>query len=1157
MRLRSIPLLAVLAVLAALPTTALAQPGAASPIFINEIHYDNTGTDAGEAIEVVAPEGTNLVGYSIVLYNGMNGASYDSKALSGTVGASKTVTQNYLSNGIQNGAPDGVALIGPGDVVIQFLSYEGTFTAVGGLANGVVSTSIGFSENGSEPTGMSLQLAGSGDSYGDFMWQSVRASSFGALNVGQTYTGTGGGDPPPPAACAGAIDPISEVQGPGDATPCAGQVVAVEGIVTGDFQGASNLNGVFIQDPTPDEDPNTSEGIFVFDPNAPALAVGDRVRITGTAVEFFGLTQITTVTATEVLESGVALPAATTLDLPADTAARERLEGMRIVAPGTLTVTESRNADNFGELKLSSGGVLFTPTEVAEPGPAAAAIAAENVRRSIILDDAKSAANPRPVPYVGPLDSLRRGDTTSGLTGILSYGFGQYRVQPTTEPTFTENNPRPAAPDDVGGDIQIGSFNVLNYFITFGRSEDRGADSETEFAQQEAKIVDAINGLGAEIVALQEIQDTSDEAAFANDPDAALDRLVVALNADPDSDLVWAKVPAPSPYANTDEIRNAIIYQPSKVERVGEPGALNDPAFANARTPLSQTFRAGAETFTVIANHFKSKSGTGTGDNANTGQGSFNGDRVRQATALLGYIRDLQVSTGDPDVLALGDLNSYTREDPIDVLIAGGLVDVAATRIAEADRYSFVFDGAQGNLDHEIATPELAAKLTGADIWHINADEPDAFQYTGPEEFFALDAYAASDHDPSLVGLEIGEEPNRAPVADLIVSPSSGEEPLGVVFDGSGSSDPDGVEDLSSYSLAFGDGSAPATGSGRPPASISHTYTSPGSYTATLTVTDAVGESAEDSVSVTVSQANRAPVARPDEYSQAGSDTSLVVSAAQGVLANDSDADGDTLSAALISGPASGMLTLDEDGSFSYRANADFVGVDSFSYRAGDGKAQSEAVTVSITVAAGCEGKRATIVGTNGADSLSGTAGDDVIVALGGNDKLYGQGANDTLCAGAGVDKVDAGLGNDVIDGGEGEDDINGNQGDDTIDGGGGNDYLQGERGNDTIRGGAGNDRLIGVSGNDILSGGEGADTLSGGFGLDTISGGAGNDTIKGSDDDDQITGDEGDDTLEGGSGNDSIDGGPGTDTIIGGPGSDTCTTGETVSQCIGTPGGP
>ncbi|MDQ3723671.1 MAG: ExeM/NucH family extracellular endonuclease [Actinomycetota bacterium] len=777
---RRIFLFAVLAALASPPMTASAQSGAASPIFINEIHYDNAGTDAGEAIEVVAPEGTSLAGYSLVLYNGAGGAAYDTDALSGTVGPSRTVTQTYPSNGIQNGAPDAIALIGPGNVVIQFLSYEGTFTATGGPAAGSTSTDIGVSENGLQTAGMSLQLSGSGDSYGDFAWQSARTSSFGALNADQTYTATGGpggGDPPPPGPCGGAIDPISEVQGPGDATPCAGQVVTVEGIVTGDFQGAGSLSGVFIQDPAPDADAATSEGIFVFAPSGPALAEGDRVRITGTAVEFRGLTEITNVTATEVLEAGVALPAATIFDLPADTVARERLEGMRIVVPETLSVTESRNADNFGELRLSSGGVLSTPTEVAEPGPAAAAVAAENMRRNIILDDAESPANPRPVPYFSPLDSLRRGDTTSGLTGILSYGFDQYRVQPTIEPTFAENNPRPAAPESVGGDIQIGSFNVLNYFITFGRSEDRGADDEAEFAQQQAKIVDAINGLGAEVVALQEIQDTSDEAAFGNDPDAALDRLVAALNADPDSNLVWAKVPAPAPYTNTDEIRNAIIYQPSKVARVGAPGALNEPAFANARTPLSQTFRAGSETLTVVANHFKSKSGTGSGDNANTGQGSFNGDRVRQARALLAYIRELQGSTGDPDVLALGDLNSYTREDPIDVLVEGGLRDVASTRISEADRYSFVFDGAQGNLDHEIATPELDAKITGADIWHINADEPDAFQYTGPEEFFAPDAYAASDHDPSLVGLETGESGGAPLIA------GAGDTADGTIFD--------------------------------------------------------------------------------------------------------------------------------------------------------------------------------------------------------------------------------------------------------------------------------------------------------------------------------------------------------------------------------------
>jgi len=224
---RSIPLVLALALgaPAALAPAASAQPGADSPIFIN------------------------LAGYSLALYNGSGGAIYDTDALSGIVGASRTVTLTYPSNGIQYGAPDGVALVGPGNVVVQFLSYEGTFTAVSGPASGITSTDIGESEKGSEERGLSLQLSGSGGSYGDFTWQAAGASSFGALNAGQSYSTAGpggGGDPPPPPppSCA---DTIAEVQGPGDATPCSGQVVTVEGVVTGDFQGASNLNGVFVQ----------------------------------------------------------------------------------------------------------------------------------------------------------------------------------------------------------------------------------------------------------------------------------------------------------------------------------------------------------------------------------------------------------------------------------------------------------------------------------------------------------------------------------------------------------------------------------------------------------------------------------------------------------------------------------------------------------------------------------------------------------------------------------------------------------------------------------------------------------------------------------------------------------------------------------------------
>ena len=163
---------------------------AAISVFINEIHYDNTGTDAGEAIEIAGPAGTNLSGWSIVLYNGANGLMYDTDALAGTIPNQQagfgTVSLSYPVNGIQNGSPDGIALVN-GTTVVQFLSYEGAFTALDGPANGMLSVDIGVSENGTEPVGQSLRLTGTGQFYEDFTWNAPATASFGAINTGQSF----------------------------------------------------------------------------------------------------------------------------------------------------------------------------------------------------------------------------------------------------------------------------------------------------------------------------------------------------------------------------------------------------------------------------------------------------------------------------------------------------------------------------------------------------------------------------------------------------------------------------------------------------------------------------------------------------------------------------------------------------------------------------------------------------------------------------------------------------------------------------------------------------------------------------------------------------------------------------------------------------------
>ena len=186
-------------------------------VFISEIHYDNDGTDSGEAVEVFGPAGTDLTGWSIVRYNGSNGTPYTSPAETvplpagipdiGATGFGVAVVE-YAVNGLQNGAPDGLALVDAGGTVRQFLSYEGTFVAAGGAADGLTSTDIGVSEASSTAEGESLQLGGTGVCYGDLAWAGPAANSFGAFgtitptSVGPCIEddpgGGGGGDELPP-----------------------------------------------------------------------------------------------------------------------------------------------------------------------------------------------------------------------------------------------------------------------------------------------------------------------------------------------------------------------------------------------------------------------------------------------------------------------------------------------------------------------------------------------------------------------------------------------------------------------------------------------------------------------------------------------------------------------------------------------------------------------------------------------------------------------------------------------------------------------------------------------------------------------------------------------------------------------------------------------
>ena len=739
------------AALIALPASA-AVP--ATP-FVSELHYDNAGADTGEFVEVQLPPGTSSAGLDVVLYNGTGGAPYATlplPAVTAPADAPAVVDVEAPGSGIQNGSPDGLVLVA-GAQVLDRVSYEGATTATSGVAAGQTLPDIGVAEAGTEPAGQSLSRRLDPAS-GAYTWQPPAPATPGALNPALTAP-TG-----PPLSCStAATQEVGAVQGSGARTPLDGQRVVLHGVVVGAVRG---FGGFYLQDADGDGDAATSDGVFVASPAA--VAPGQQVVVAGTAGEASGQTQVAA-GADVALCGTAALPRPVGLDLPATDAQRERYEGMLVRPVDRLTVSEVFNLVSYGELTLSEGGVLVTPTEAARPGPAAERVAAANRARSLVLDDGDGARTTTAGrPYLSPTTPVRVGDrATLTAPTVLGYAFGSWRLEPsdgTAAGTLRPRNTRTAAPARVGGDVQVGSFNVLNYFLTFARPVGRGATDQAQLDRQAGKIVPAINALGAEVVTLLEIEDTDSSGYSPGDPDRALADLVRRLNEASGYDR-WAYVPLPAELRGVerDVIRNGIIYVRDAVQPVGAPvGLVDESVWDNAREPIAQTFSKDGDRFTVVANHFKSKSpGAPTGDDVDTGdgQGEWNGDRVRQAASLAAFTRRLQASTGDDDVLLLGDLNAYSQEDPIQTLRGAGFTDLGEA--LDPGHYSYVFQAGSGSLDHALASPSLRAKVTDLTHWNINSVESVAYQYTGDPALYAADPYRSSDHDPVVLGIDLAE----------------------------------------------------------------------------------------------------------------------------------------------------------------------------------------------------------------------------------------------------------------------------------------------------------------------------------------------------------------------------------------------------------------
>ena len=592
----------------------------------------------------------------------------------------------------------------------------------------------------------------------------------------------GGTDPDPDPTTA----TIAEIQGTTDTSPLAGQTVTTQGVITADYR-TGGYGGIVIQTQgsggDTDATPGASDGVFVYlGGNVVAGAIGDLVSVTGAVSERFGQTQITPASAAgvTVVTAGVGTPAAAPLAATVVGGDRESLENMLVQPTGDFAVASSHQLYNFGTLWLNPGELNVKSTEAQRPGPDADAIAAANRADRILLDDGYSvqvtnAAHPNDQPYFTQDAVVRNGDLVAfGDTPlVLQYGFDDWRLQPVTpidsatpaadKVGFTTANPRPTLPS-VGGDVQVGSFNVYNYFTTLQseNSNARGAADAAQFAIQKSKIVAAINGMDAEIVSLMEIENS---VKLGKPVDTALADLVDGLNAAAGSE-VWDYVPTPAALqdaATTDFITNAIIYRTGEVTPEGDAATITDESvWGNAREPIAQAFDIDGRTVTVVANHFKSKSGSGT--QPADGQGFFNADRVAQAQSLLAFTDTLAETSGSDDMLLIGDFNAYSEEDPIDVFTSAGWSDLVAD---ETDgQYTYTFDGELGSLDHVIASPSLVASVTGAAVWTINSPEWSDRGYA----FGATESgtpFRSSDHDPIVVGVSATEPPVEIDVVTI------------------------------------------------------------------------------------------------------------------------------------------------------------------------------------------------------------------------------------------------------------------------------------------------------------------------------------------------------------------------------------------------------
>jgi len=1053
-------------------------PQGPAEVFINEIHYDNSGADVGEGIEVAGPAGTDLTGWSLVLYNGNGGVVYDTENLAGVIPDQDDGfgTLGFAISGIQNG-PDAVALVDPSGNVVQFLSYEGSFVATDGPAAGLTSEDIGVSEGG-VPAGTSLQLGGTGNVADDFTWQSSQTDNFGAVNTGQDFT---------PANPNGAlfIDDASVAEGDSGTTEITFNVFRVggdTGAVSADF---AVVFGSGFSDADASDLSGTTAGTVNFADGETFTTITLDVAgdVDGEPNEFFDVV----------------------LSNPTGGATISGGTGQGTIENDDPLVLE------IGEIQGAGHTSLFVGNEVSTSG-IVTAVATNGFYLQDPDGDGDSATSDAIFVFTGGAPTVAAGDAID-ITGTVSEFQGggdpaNLTITQLTDPTIavtSNGNALPAAvvigpngvtpPSEVIEDDNFTSFDPLTDGIDFWES------LEGMLVTIENPVtIDSTNGFGelytvaSDGMGNLEGTNVSDEGLLVIEGgDGGLGEFDAGAGSDFNPERVQIDEAGDlngSSFAIPDVTPGTLL---NDVTGVVDYGFENYQVRPTSAVTVAEASTNVAETTTLVQGAVNQLS-IATYNVLNFDINEADGDTDIADGRLTLIAHDIGVKLGAPDIVGLQEVQDDSGS------VSDGTTSAALTLQALADeifaqtgiQYSvfdnpFVVDGETGG--------QPGGNIRVAFLYRddrVDIDEASAFTITEPGDTALAAAFQNS----------------RAP--------------LGVNFTFNGET----VTVINNHftSKIGSDSSFSAT---QPPTNAGAVTRAAQAAAVNGFIDTLIAADADAKIAV-LGDLNEFQFEEPLEVltGELDFDGAAVTPGSEVVLENLTfKLDEDDRFSVLFQGNAQALDHILATDNLAADAQIDAVHVNT---PIGNPGSDHDPFVALFNVGT------QDIVGTNQFDdTLDGNDGDDVIDGLRGDDTINGNGGDDDIDGGRGEDMIDGGDGDDMIDAGADNDTVMGGEGEDMIDGGDGDDMLDGGDDNDKINGDRGNDTLMGGSGDDMLDGGLGDDSLFGGDGNDMLIGGAQRDMLFGEGDDDILDGGAREDELDGGTGADMLTGGTQADLFV------------------------